>query len=49
MVGDIKGKITILSEFMTKGEIKLKQLLEWHVHPISCLVVMGSYLYSAGR
>jgi hypothetical protein len=48
IVGDSKGKITILSDFLKNGEVKLKQQLQWHVHQVSAMKLNGSYLYSAG-
>jgi hypothetical protein len=49
IIGDEKGKITLLIDFLSNGEIKLKQKLQWHVNQVSALKVAGSYLYSAGE
>lgn len=36
-------------DFLSKGEVKLKQKLQWHVHQVTCLKIDGSYLYSGGE
>ena len=49
LVGDSKGKITVLVDFLEQGEVKLRQKLQWHTHSVACLRVQGSYLYSGGQ
>jgi len=49
IVADERGKITILTSFLDGGEIKLRQMLEWHVHQVTALKVDQAYLYSGGE
>jgi hypothetical protein len=49
LIGDSKGKISILNGFLEEGEVKLRQKLQWHVHDITSLRVEGAYLYSSGE
>lgn len=48
IIADSMGKITILIDYLSKGQIKLRQRLQWHVHRINTIKINGSYLYSGG-
>jgi WD40 repeat protein len=49
LVGDERGKITQLVDFLIEGKARLTQKLQWHVHAVNSLLVEGSYLYSSGE
>lgn len=49
IVGDTLGKILIMSGYLSDGLQSNILKYEWHPHEISCLKVVGSYLYSAGE
>lgn len=49
LVGDERGKITQLVDFLAEGRARLTQKLQWHVHAVNSLLVEGSYLYSGGE
>jgi WD40 repeat protein len=49
ILGDKRGKITLLSGFLQQGVAQLRQQLEWHTHQVLSLAVEGAYLYSAGE
>jgi hypothetical protein len=47
IIGDERGKIHILHNYF-KGEVALRQKLQWHVHEVTSLTIEGQYLYSTG-
>jgi WD40 repeat protein len=52
IVGDEKGKITLLYDYLNQGKSKknkIQSVLEWHTGPILALCSNGQYIYSAGE
>lgn len=48
IIGDQRGKITIVNSFFNPKVHNYISRLEWHTGPVKCLKILGQYLYSAG-